>query len=241
MSETFERERSFAIKIAVFNSVGFSLATGVPTFVDSRLHSYVLGGPREYFLGYWVLLLFPIVLAGTYYGLMMASSLSWRCLLSWLPLALTATAVLWNFRPQMPHMNVASWTFLYSVTSLITTWLHNIPEKPDYINKSSIPFQARIERLKESVVFWRSLSISGSLGYIALSASWIAFFWGSGGTFLTDPSEKFLNKIAMALQFGVYSIYVISGPLKEAFSRTIATADHLLELREHTEPKHTGP
>jgi hypothetical protein len=45
-------DKWFAVKIALFNSLGFSYITAGVTYVDARLTTHVVYGPRHYRAGY---------------------------------------------------------------------------------------------------------------------------------------------------------------------------------------------
>ena len=99
---------SFVFRVSFFNALGAGFAVGIPTFVDRQLTTHVRYGARVYPLGYWVLFVAPIVFILTY--LCMMKFTKHKGFVSWVPLGLVIFSVLWNFKPEFPHMNVIDWT-----------------------------------------------------------------------------------------------------------------------------------
>ena len=173
-------EKQFEFKIGFFNSLGFALAVGVPTFFDPLLKSHVRFGAREYFLGPWVLLISPLVFIVTYWCIVKSSK--HKYFFSWFPLAVSGIAVLWNFRPELPHANVTLWIIYYCVASFFASWIRYTPMDFNFVCDGSIHINARIERIKESISQWRTILISIATGFLALIVPWIAFVWLSSET-----------------------------------------------------------
>lgn len=229
MARKVSREKRFAIKISLFNSLGFMLAVGVPTFVDPLLKSHVAYayGARQYFLGPWVLLLPLFAFFGTYLILIKR-----RYLFSWFPIAILGAASLWNFGPELPHGNVALWTTIYCITSSVTSWIYCSKVDSSYITDESIHVSARIERIKESINYWRTISIAIAAGYLAILLPWISLLWTITDKFVLDHRERLLLATVWGVELALFSIYVLAGPVSEAFLKTQTISNDLLKIKE---------
>ncbi len=227
MTTKLSREKRFALKISLFNSLGFMFAVGVPTLVDPLLKSHVAYGARHYFLGPWVLLFALLAFSGTFLILIKR-----KYFLSWLPIAVLGTGLLWNFRPELPHGNVTFWTAIYCIASFVTSWIYCTTVDSSYITDKCIHRSARIERIKESINYWRTISIAIAAGYLAILVPWTNLLWTMTDKIVREPQDRFLLATISGVQLALFSIYVLAGPVTEAFLKTQTISDELLKIRE---------
>jgi len=98
-----EKRDHFLLRIAVFNALGLCLTAGGVTLVDARLTSHVVYGPRHYPMGLWVCWPAPVVFALTWLAGQRSTSRVFRIAYPSAVLALIGTALLPDFRPEVPH------------------------------------------------------------------------------------------------------------------------------------------
>lgn len=222
----------FAIKIASFNTFGFCMATGIPTYLDPLLETIGAYGPRQYPLGFWILLIGPSIFVSNYLCLIKLTSLNFRIFLPGLILIFVGFCSLFNFLPEFPHGSVSTWILLFSLNSIISSWIHYTPLKAEHLNDISIDPSARIEWVKETAAFWRSISISIIVSYMGLLATWFMGSWDWVFKAVGDKGEQILVGLFSASQVTLFSIYFVFGPIFESLSKTKSTADLLLRIKK---------
>lgn len=226
------QESRFALRIAFFHALGFCYTTGGVTYLDARLTSHAAFGPRHYPLGYWVCAFAPLVFCASY---LVLTRIRHRLLLivasSLVPL-LCAAIVLPNFLPEFPHAGVVGYLFLYSVATFVALFARLVPDRTDYIDESALSERVKIERVKHSVDFWRTVTISAGLGYLALMGPWMLTAESISKGFLTNPAEVFVVGTWTRNWILVFTTYVLAGPMYELFSKTARTADLLLGIKQ---------
>jgi hypothetical protein len=225
-------EKLFSAKIAGFAAGGIALAAGLATFLDSRLTTHLLFGPREYPMGYWVLLIGPVLFFGMYFLSLLPKSTGKRIVLPLVFLLAVGCLSFLNFLPEFPHANVGVSLLLYFVGVTMSIWIRHSPLRTDYINETDIFVQARLERVKETVILWRTLLLSLSAGFLALLIPWFVFIWDVPAKIVTEPREQILLGFASGAQVSLFSLFFISCPLFETIRKYGAAADMLLRLKE---------
>jgi len=113
------------------------------------------------------------------------------------------------------------------LVSFITAWLHLKQDDLSYIEDYDFPFESRLERLKASTTLWQQISIYGSAGYLAFVLTWIYVLWQLAPYIVTDRRDIFLLNSVAALEGLIFTVFVILGPLKEAFQRAFFLASML--------------
>jgi hypothetical protein len=224
------RDKGFTLKIAFFNSMGYFVTAAGVTFVDAKLVSSPFFGARHYPLGYWICLGAPIVFLLSI--LFVRRFKSWKRKALWptLCLLLISAISLPNFRPGFPHMGFFGGTFFYCAISLIASWIHYAPLDIEWIADSRIDRSLKLERLKELITFWRTLTLSIVFGWMALMIPWTSFFWSSSKAFLETPAEVVINSNAWTVAMCGFSIFVLFGPVYESFRKTTCAVDQILQL-----------
>lgn len=226
-------EKKFLAKVSFFNALGATLAVGVPTYVDPKLKTHAYHPGQTYPLGLWVLLVGPIVLVLTYLCMTQFTKRKWHS--SWLPLAIVDACALWNFRAEFPHINVVIWTACYCLASFVASRIRFARVEFKFADDAHIHINARIERIKESISQWRTISVSMTTGYLALTIPWIAFLWISCASVVTDKKELFTLQMSQGIELLAFSTYVCVGPIIEAFSKYLFVSDGLLAIKNTKE------
>lgn len=222
-------DRWLAFQLSAFNMVGFFVSTVGSTFVDARLEHHVRFGARVYPLGYWIVLLAPVVFLACYYSLSRAKRSRWLPIIPPAVVLAITVAVLPAFLPEFPHMGILVVMFLYALGTAVTLWVRLQPIHVEFINDTSIHPTAKIERLKELAAFWRTLSTGFAIAYVALVAAWMQTVWNAIKTFISGASgaegEVFLLGQYAIVNVIVFTIFVVCVPLYQALSKA-----HLLNF-----------
>lgn len=226
-----KRHRKFAIKIVLFNWLGFTLLLSGVTYVDARLYTRFSYGARTYRWGYLV-----SILGGLF--VLFATSISFAKVSSWRLKTALSVGILWIaaafslllFRPEFPHAGITSWIFYLSLASLFSCGIHYSTFRKDRLLAKDLSESIKIERVKQYADLWRTIAISITVGYLALLIPWINFLWNLPSAFVTDPSEQLLlRQFGCAVLAGI-SMYVLFGIVYEAFFKANEAADLLLEV-----------
>lgn len=226
-------ENRFALRIAVFNSVGFIYSTGSVTYLDARLTSHVFYSARTYPLGYWVCLLGPVIFILTYLCFKKSKTIYGKILYPALILIAAMLLSLPNFLPEFPHLGITSAAGLLAMTSIVASWIRFEPIAADYIKKPEIPWELKVERLKENITLWRTLAVGLTIGYIALIYPAFSFFGKGAAQMLTKRDEVFLVTSSWQLSFLLFSVYVLFGVIHEAIRKAELAGDLLLTIRKN--------
>lgn len=226
-------DRSFAIKTALFNSVGFLLIIAAITYVDSHLTSHVVYGARHYRYGYWVSLVGALVIAlSTLLIFRGRWSAKAKAVLPSVVLTVTSALSLPFFRPQFPHVGILVWMLPLSLVSLFSCLIRLVPPKTDWLRSSNATPEVKLERIKEYANLWRTVAVSISVGYIALIVPASNLIWTSSPGIVTKPSEAFLLVQFGIVAFAWLSLYVVFGVLYETFRRANLAGDLMFEIKE---------
>lgn len=222
----------FAHRIALFNTLGYGFATGIPTYVDPLLKSHVRFGVRQYPLGFWVLLGCPVIYALT---LALLRQTRWRlpvAALSSAPLLLCSLLAIWNFAPEFPHAAMVTIIAGHAVVGVVATSIHCRDYDKRSLADHSIACQARIEIAKETIGFWRMATMSIGVACFAAAIPLVDFTQRWNARFLTDPAEQHLLNGVLMLNIGVFSLYVVVGPFYEALKKANGAIALLSEIKE---------
>jgi hypothetical protein len=222
----------FEFRVAFFNALGACMAAGFSTYVDARLTTDIMWGKaRHYPLGYWVMLVGPAIFLTTLPWFRKIAS--WKAKI-WLPsiwAMFIGFLLLFNFFPTFPHVNVGGWIVMFAIASIVASWIHYAPVRFDYAGDHTISETARIERVKETVSLWRTVSITITAGYIALLVPWFAYLMTSTSKVVADPGEALLLMLMAGTEVSVFSIWVGLGTILESWRKAMSAADGLLQVR----------
>jgi len=230
---TRNKHKLYAIKIAAFNALGYCIATGVATYIDPKLTSHRMYGARPlYPLGFWILLVGPVVFGTNYWVLSRTSSIKQKTFLPAVLLLVITALSLPNFRPEWFHMGVVGWTFLFALTSVACSWIHYLPLTRTNLSKLEAKSDAKIAWVKETISLWRTVFISLTGAYLALLIPWFNYFLQSIPQLIPDENEARLLRCLLGGQLSIFSLFVFSGPLFEAMQKAREATDLLLEIRD---------
>jgi hypothetical protein len=223
----------FAVKIALFNLIGFSYVIASVTYVDARLTTHVVYGARHYRAGY------PLAVIGglfIFFSTMLAilKPASWKvkAALPAMIFAVMGVMALPFFGPEFPHQGMASWTLQLSLVCLLSCLAHFIPFSTEQLTATDISAQIKIERVKEHANLWRTIAISVTVGYIAVIIPWNNFIWSQPSHIVTNASEAFLLGQGAAIALAILSLYMLFGVIYEAFLKAHHAADLMFCIRD---------
>jgi hypothetical protein len=225
----------FAVKISLFNALGYGIATGTATYVDPLLKSNLGHGAVTYPMGFWILLPMPLVFAGSFLAETRCSKIIPRVVLPGLMIAVPGLLSLLNFYKMGFHIHVIQWTLMYTVGSILTSWIRHSPDVESRIDDSSISDKARIEWIKEYVMFWRTLTFAIVGGYIAILFYWLNYIAEDAKRFIVNDAERNLLISFLQGEIWIFTIYMILCPTIESFRKTAVVADLLLSIKSKTQ------
>ncbi len=235
-----DANRAFALKISIMNSLGFAATMASTTFVDSRVSSGI-DGPRTYPFGYWPCSLAIPIFAATYLWLAKRRPLASAVSVPPLVLLIAGMICLPAYIPGFPNGNITFWIFLYSLVSGASCWFRYSLSPPWYLHNPQIPEYLQLERIKESVNLWRTISISVTLGYIALLIPWTNFIWDFAWKTVKVPREAILVGNYPAMELATFSLYFLIAIIYEGFRRSTVTADFMLQIQNESTSSHCEP
>jgi hypothetical protein len=227
--ESKKGDIGFCIKIALANTAGYLMATVPPILIDPQLTHHVRYGARHYSIGWWVLLIGLAVGVSTF--LTMAKiQRRHRAFWNSAPLWLASVLTLPFFLPEFPHMNLTGATAFFFVLSTAAVWIRYQPVESQYVDDPKIDRTARLERVKEEILFWRN-GITTVLGTTIVAAISYCLLNLDGFRHVDpDPSEQVLACNYTGFSTGVYFIWLIFGPLAEAAKKTTEVRNLLLKI-----------
>jgi len=233
---TKEREvdldRVFSIKIASFNAIGFLLCIAGVTYVDARLGSNIIYGPRVYPYGYWVAVTGAIIIfLSSYFSILKFHFWKLKVCTPSIFIFLTAGFSTLFFKPEFPHAAIVEWAVISAIISLIGCFIHLSPTDTRPLKDACISELARIERIKEEAAMWRTLAVASTVGTIALIVPWSQLVLGGISQNVTDVQDVvLLNQFGAASIIGE-SLYMLVAVIYEAFHKATKVADLLFLIR----------
>jgi hypothetical protein len=224
----------FALRMATFNAIGFCVTTAGTTFLDSRLVNCVrFRGGRHYPFAYSICWYSISVFLLVYLLILWPRHKILRLFLPPLAVLVCTAAVLPNF-PPIPHVALALWMLLYSMTTFGTLWVKLHPDREKGFNDPRIDPNARIEWIKASFGTWRALFTGSLLAYVALVVTWVSTNTKINEYVTRDPAElEFMAGMYMC-GVAIYTAFVFGGPLYELYYKMRDTASLLLSVKRVT-------
>lgn len=223
----------FAVKIALFNSLGFSYIVAGVTYVDARLTTHVVFGARQYQAGYPLSVIGGfLIFVGTMLVILKADSWKVKAALPAVICAFVSAVALPFFRPEFPHAGMASWMLQLSLVCLLSCMVHFLPFGTEQLTARDISAQIKMERVKEHANLWRTIAISLTVAYVAVIIPWSSFIWSQPTHIVTNASEAFLLSQSASLALAILSLYMLFGLVYEAFLKANRAADLMFGIRD---------
>ena len=104
---------------------------------------------------------------------------------------------------------------LASFLTSIAIWVRYQPIESAYLAAPNLLSQAKLERAKEEISFWRTGLLAALGGYLALLVSWFGSVVKMNKELTTDKSELFLLHAAGTIYVAVQSAWYLFGVLAE--------------------------
>lgn len=223
---------SFCTRIALFSFICYLAGTLTAYVLDPRLKTHVRYPHRTYKYGWIWILLSPVLPFSTYFLLRHLES-SWAILIgSWALLLVFGGAASLGFPPERPHVGIFGYTFGGMLLSFLTAALHVNRGLLDFTQNTGVPFEARLESVKATVLTWQMILVYGFVGYLAFVISWVYVLSVIADLTVNSKRDKFALGRAAIFQICAVSICVIFGPLFEAYSNAHAAVALLLDIRK---------
>ena len=219
--------------MAFFGAAGYGIATGVPTYVDPRLHSHI-NGAISYPLGLWVLVPIPFIFGAIWLAETRIKNKLTRLVVTGACGSALGILSLFNFWQKPFHLHVIQWSLLYGICGIITFVIRHSILTDSRLFEPSISRSARIERIKEYVQSWRTCAIALGGGYATLVITWVTFMERDTERFVLNVAERNFAVSVFQGEIWFYSLFVILGPITEAF-RKMSEAGNLLYLIKEEE------
>jgi hypothetical protein len=139
IGEVVATHKWFAVKIALFNSLGFSYIVAGITYVDARLTTHVVFGARYYRAGYPLAVIGgSVIFVGTMLAILKATSWKLQAALPATIFAVMSAVVLPFFRPEFPHQGMSSWLLQLSLVCLLSCVVHFLPFETEQLTARDI-------------------------------------------------------------------------------------------------------
>jgi hypothetical protein len=224
-------DRSLALRIALFNLIGYCSGMLTAIILDPRLSSHVVFGVRYYPYAWLWLGLSPLVFLTSYLFLSRVGLSRGRVLVgSFTPVAVFGCSAAFGFPPECPHMGIFQSAFIYSLLSLLTAWLHQAFGDFSYVTDNAVPYEGRMERLKATVSTWQMALVYGATGYLAYVIFQISVSWAVSEKIVHSPKEIFLLAEAGSVQLALLSVCVVIGPLYECGNHAFKAIEQLSRI-----------
>jgi hypothetical protein len=146
-----------------------------------------------------------------------------RIYVATIPVWVFAFPTFWILKPEIPHMAVLGEIGIASIVTTVAVWIHYCPLESGYLNDNAVLSDAKIERVKEEVAFWRTGGLAALAGFLALLVSWYSRTAQLNQQMSTDPHEQFLLNISGLVFIQVQSAWYMFGPVAEFAAKTRQT------------------
>lgn len=209
-----------AVKISLFNMIGFAQAVAIPTIVDPLLEQHARYSlPPHYPMGYSVLAVAVLVFLATLSSMHLEPSKTRKCLWHFAIFGVAASSVQWNFRPECPNANVIIWSILYAGTSAAICRLHYWPPSVEDFHSSGMSLKRRIKQTLIAHKEWQRATMFFVVLYGALFVFWncALWFWFVPAV-SKSPSDQMLLGRANSAEICAFTTYVVFGLIWEARS-----------------------
>ena len=240
VSEVFrDPDKRFALKIASFMAVIFGLKCALYNWADPKLTTYcangVCYGAREHPLGHWVYLFSVPLFVGYYLLLDNKYSYLLKCgAILLFTVVVTVFLSIINFNPPFPNFGFLSFMLQLVFCSVFAIWARYVDADFSVVADTSIEEHARIEWVKEKLSFWRSLTISATLGYFWILIPWMRSQDVEAARVVTDPDEVRIVEEVFRLQQWMLFAFILCGPIGEAINKMRTITGLLLLFKKRT-------
>ncbi len=230
-------DRAFAFRMAAFAAAYFVLECVTSTWADGKYTSLVPYHDRHYRAGYWVCLggipLFAVVFA----VLARLGREPSKAILAAIGVVIVyGGIVLASFHPPFPNIGVFLGAPSVGALVLIAALVRSVDAPTAKLGDSSIPLNVRIEWLKESLTFWRTITITGTFAFLAGAMTFAQFMSGVFARSFKSEEQQSLAEGLQGLKIWYFGVFFFFGPLCEAFRRINDLRERILDLKDTPKP-----
>ena len=214
-------ESKFRWKVAVFSGITFLLAGITPLIIDPKLVHHVRYGARNYpescFYG---LAIFSFLVFIFTFLLFSKVNYKKRVWLATTPIWAFSLPMFWMLRPELPHMGFLNPLLISSFLFTITVGVRYQQIKVNNLDSPDILPQAKIERVKEEIAFWRTGFLALLGGYLALVITWFNSIRLYNIDVTPDEGEEFLLNTNGIILVCIQSAWFFFCVLPELINKT---------------------
>ena len=223
--------RRFALKISIWNTVGYCFAVGIPTIIDPTLEQHVQYAARDYPLGYWVFLPSILVFALTYRVCLKDWSAIKKSFASLGVIVAITGVMLFNFQPEFPHPLVAFTSMWFGILVAIPVWVRTHRINYDYIYNEEIDKTIKIERAKMEHDTWFKILLGLLAGYITGLIYIYMFVTDFFVSITPSPAEQMDLKVAFSFCIFFNVLLFLTGVVWEMIIKIAEINDSILKVR----------
>jgi hypothetical protein len=123
--------------------------------------------------------------------------------------------------------------FAYGCLSMLTVSSRQSRETFHYINNPRLSFEGRLERLKATGGIWQQISVYSMAAYMGFVAVALTVFWAANVNRLMEDHSLGWYFVIHA---GIYTFFVVVGPLHECFEMMFQAGRQLSLIQEIPRP-----
>ncbi len=223
--------KKFALKVSVWNAIGYAVSVGIPTVVDPMLEHHVKYGARTYPLEYWIFLPSIIILGLTYFVNIKNWSAVTKGCLALIILVVPTWATLGNFLPEFPHANVLFGPIWFGALVALTVYVRNHKINFDFIHDDKIDRLIKIESIKMEHDAWFRILI-GLLAVYGLGLIYIYMYVKDFMVVITpSAAEQMTLLVALTVAVVLNVLLFLTGFVWEMLARIREIRGNLLNVR----------
>jgi hypothetical protein len=211
----------FRLRVAIASSLTFLTGAFTALLVDPQLGHHVGFGARVYpAWAYWLVPIFGVLIFISTLMALAKTSEPQRVYVATIPVWVFALPTFWILKPEMPHMALLGEIGIASLVTTAAVWIHYCRLESAYLSDDAIMSEAKIERVKEEIAFWRNGGLAALGGFLALLVSWYSRTAQLNQQMSTDRHEQFVLNNAGLVFILVQSAWYIFGPVAEFAAKT---------------------
>jgi len=237
-----DEDIAFCIKVSIASWLNYIVGAVSSLIVDPKLAHHAYFPSRQYAPGsIWVVSALSLVVLGGTLSLMARSRPSNRLWLGIAPLWFVSLPTFYILRPEVPHNAFFVQITLCSILTAVAAWVRYHPMDTAYLTESAVLTQAKLERAKEEIAFWRSAFVYTLGGFLAILFSWLNTVVDLNKLITTEAREQFLMNLASSYRVISIGVWIIFGVLAEIATKTREAIRHLEMIRSPEPDKSAKP
>lgn len=219
----------FCLKVSIAQAVSCLFGAFIPLIIDPKLLGHVRFGARHYpSFAYWLVPSLSVVILVVTFCLLAQLPKDRRIWWAVPPTWLFSLPMFWILRPEFPHDSLLNNIGLASILTTVAVWVRYHPTDSAYLDNPDLLPQAKLERVKEEISFWRAGFFSALGGYLALLVSWFNSMVKFNEGITPNHGEQFLLNYGGGVLIVLLSVWFLFGVIVEIAAKT----RHAIQLLE---------